>query len=126
MTRRELFDIAREQWGVEADCPFAGYPEVAVLRHADSRKWFAIVMPVRPDRLGLRDARAEVDVLNLKCQPPLVTMLLEREGVFPAYHMDRRHWVSIVLDGPFPDGEIVELLALSRRLTAKGRKKAAC
>ena len=96
MDRKSLFDFARERWGVEPDCPFADYPEVAVLRHTDSGKWFALVMPVKAEKLGLagRARGEEVDVVNLKLQPPLVTMILEKEGAFPAYHMNRKHWIS--------------------------------
>ena len=124
MTRDALFDFARKRWGIEPDSPFADYSEAAVLRHQDTGKWFAIVMPVKAEKFGLsiQERNAELDVVNLKCQPPLVTLLLEKEGVFPAYHMNRRHWVSILLGGAFPEEEILELLELSFRLTEKGRK----
>ena len=124
MTRDTLFDFARKRWSIEPDCPFADYPEAAVLRHADSGKWFALVMPVKAEKLGLAErARGEeVDVVNLKLQPPLVTMMLEKEGAFPAYHMNRKHWISVVLGSAFPEGELLELLELSFRLTRKKRK----
>ena len=81
-------------------------------------------MPVKAEKLGLAErARGEeVDVVNLKLQPPLVTMMLEKEGAFPAYHMNRRHWISVVLGSSFPEGELLELLELSFRLTRKKRK----
>ena len=124
MDRNSLFDFARERWGVEPDCPFADYPEAAVLRHTDSGKWFALVMPVKAEKLGLagRARGEEVDVVNLKLQPPLVTMMLEKEGAFPAYHMNRKHWISVVLGSAFPEGELLELLELSFRLTQKKKK----
>ena len=124
MERETLFDFARKRWGVEPDCPFADYPEAAVLRHTDSGKWFAIVMPVRAEKLGLAERKRgeELDVVNLKLQPPLVTMTLEKEGAFPAYHMNRKHWISVVLDSAFPEEELFELLELSFRLTDRKRK----
>ena len=124
MTRDTLFDFARKRWGIEPDCPFADYPEAAVLRHQDTGKWFAIVMPAKAEKFGLpvQERNAEFDIVNLKCQPPLVTLILEKEGVFPAYHMNRKHWVSILLGGAFPEEEILELLELSFRLTEKRKK----
>ncbi|MBR3880302.1 MAG: MmcQ/YjbR family DNA-binding protein [Mailhella sp.] len=124
MKREELFKYAFEAWGVLPDHPFRQFPECAVLRHGVDGKWFAVVMPVPFDRLDAskRGESDIVDVVNLKCQPPLVTMFLEREGVFPAYHMNRRHWVSIVLDSSFPGEELFELLSLSRKLTAGKRR----
>ena len=125
MTRGMLFDFVRKRWGIEPDRPFADYPEAEVLRHQDTGKWFAIVMPVKAEKFGLpvQERNAELEVVNLKCQPPLVTLLLEKEGVFPAYHMNRKHWVSIPLGGTFPEEEILELVELSFRLTEKGRKR---
>ncbi len=122
MTREELFSYAGERWGVQPDFPWPRYPSYAVLRHGDSGKWFAAVLDLEPRWLGLEQAfplrhMPRMDVVNLKCQPPLVTMLLDREGVYPGYHMSRRHWVSIPLSGPFPKDELLELLELSWRLT---------
>ena len=99
MTRDTLFDFARKRWGIEPDRPFADYPEAEVLRHQDTGKWFAIVMPVKAEKFGLsgQERNAELDIVNLKCQPPLVTLLLEKEGVFPAYHMNKLHWISVLL-----------------------------
>ena len=132
MTRDELFEQAWELWGAMPDHPFADNPEVAVLRHEGQGKWFAVTMKVSLSKLGLRGQSEEVDVLNIKCQPPLVTLLQQREGVFPAYHMNRRHWVSIRLDAvtpgsELPPEELMELVDLSRRLTAPkaGRRAAA-
>lgn len=125
MTRSQLFDFALERWGIEPDRPFRGYPDVEVLRHADSGRWFAIVMPVSAEKLGLaeRTRGEELDVVNLKLQPPLVTMTLEKEGAFPAYHMNRKHWISIALGSAFPAEELFELLELSFRLTAISRRR---
>jgi len=124
MRREELFEYARKTWGILPDHPFRQFPDCAVLRHGADGKWFAVLMPVAFEKLdSSKSGRCgAVDVVNLKCQPPLVTMLLEREGVFPAYHMNRRHWVSIVLDSTFPGEEVLELLELSWKLTAGKRR----
>lgn len=72
--RTDIFRFARKAFGVEPDYPFAKYPHYAVLRHADSGKWFGLVMDVDRQRLGL-DGEGSIDVIDLKCDPRKVEAL---------------------------------------------------
>ena len=78
MTRAELERYIAETYNTDPDYPFEDSPEAAVFRHANNRKWFAIIMRVRRDRLGL-SGEGEVDIVNLKCdQLMLGSMLIEQ------------------------------------------------
>ena len=67
-------------------------------------------------KLGLSDERM-TDVVNVKCDPALVGSLRNKAGYFPAYHMNKENWISILLDGSVPMDEIQELVALSYHFT---------
>lgn len=71
-------------------------------------------------RLGPIDP-AVVDVVNLKVTPDMVEPLMKVHGVFPGYHMDKRHWVSVILDGWVDDDFILKLLKDSFDLTVNQR-----
>lgn len=114
MNRQNVLEWALDTYGTEAEYPWND--ENAVLRHAANRKWYAVLLKVRRDRLGL-DGSEEADVLNVKCDPLLIGSLLEQPGYFPAYHMSKEKWLSILLDGPAPDEEIKRLLDWSFDLT---------
>ena len=59
--------------------------------------------------------------LSLKCDPLLATTLRERyESVMPGYHLNKKHWNTIVLDGSVPDDEVAELVEHSYALVARG------
>lgn len=58
-----------------------------------------------------------VDIINLKCDPELISLLRNEQGILPAYHMNKEHWITIVLDCPFPKEEIYKLINLSYDLT---------
>lgn len=58
-----------------------------------------------------------VDVLNLKLDPSLIDDLRTRPGFALGYHMNKTHWVSVVLDGSVADEEIVNLLDMSHQAT---------
>ena len=65
-----------------------------------------------------------LSVVNFKCDPILIGSLLDKEGYFPAYHMNKTSWITVALDGSVPDDEVKLLLDMSFEATApKMRKK---
>lgn len=119
-----LFDYARYHYGVEPDCPFSNDPDIPVLRHIGSRKWFAIFMNVSRSVLRLDgDGDERVDIMNVKCDPLLSGSLRLQEGYLPAYHMNHDQWLTILLDGSVPYEEIVPLLDMSFELTMQKPRK---
>lgn len=121
MTAETLLAYAKEQYGTEADHPWLRYPDNSVLRHAGG-KWYGLVMPVPRSRLGL-EGEAVVPVLNVKCDPRLAEGFRKEPGIFPAYHMNKENWLSVLLDGTVEDDTVRFLLDMSYTLTSPGRKK---
>ena len=107
MTKQYFLDYCLETYGTDADYPFDGDFETAVLRHSGSRKWYALVMHISRRKLGM-DSDAMADVVNLKLPAELFGSFDAADGVYPAYHMNKVHWISVVLDDA--DTELVELL----------------
>ena len=68
MTKTELLQYVAQAFGTAPEYPWADTPDAFVLRHENNRKWFAVGMTVRRDRLGLGGAGV-VDVVNVKCDP---------------------------------------------------------
>lgn len=119
--KEQIFAYVREQYGVEPDYPFSVAPTYPVLRHAGNRKWFALLMDVPRDKLGLQGAEP-VDVINLKCDT-LSGVLRQQAGILPAYHMHRDSWITVLLDGTVPPEDIFPLIDLSYTLTAPKPKR---
>lgn len=121
MTKQELFAYAAAQYSAEPDYPWPAY-DYFVLRHRDNRKWFAVGMTVPYRRLGL-DRDGDVDIVDVKCGPLLMGSFRDRPGVLPGYHMNKEHWVTLLLDGGTADELMKELLDVSFGLTAARRRK---
>lgn len=121
MNRQEIFDYVKRKYGTEPDYPWVD--DNAVLRHKDNNKWYALVMEVGCDKLGLSGGGL-VAVINVKCDPLLGGSLRAREGFHPAYHMNKEKWLTIRLDGSVADSEIRDLIDLSYELTSVKKKKA--
>lgn len=115
MNRQEVFDYVKQKYNALPDYPWAD--QNAALRHRENKKWYALIMEVDREKLGLLD-EGTVQVLNVKCDPMLIGSLRMREGFHPAYHMNKDKWISVRLDGSVPEDEIRSLIDGSYGLTA--------
>lgn len=119
--RQDVLTFASEQYGTEPEYLWSSAPEYAVLRHRNG-KWYGIVMDVPRERLGL-SGQGCVDILNVKCEPDVIGAFRQRDGFLPAYHMNRSHWLTVLLDGTVDRETIVSLLDMSYDLIEKRTKK---
>ena len=123
MTRREFEAFILDMYNVKADYPFEEDFETGVFRHEDSRKWFAIAMNIPYGKLGLL-REGNVDVVNLKCAPEVIESIAGVEqGIYPAYHMNKTHWLTVALDGSCDNDTIAWLVSVSFDLTRGKLKK---
>lgn len=108
MTREDFLAFCEGLEGAAIDRPFQGDLETTVARHERSRKWFAILM------------RGEGgSYVNLKCEPVSAGLLRGSfQGIRPAFHMNKDHWISVDLEGDVPRELICRLTGDSHRLTA--------
>lgn len=120
--RERITQYIQDTYGTEAEYLWADSPGNAIFRHPASKKWFAAMMRVLPEKLGLTGAEA-LDVMDIKCSTIMIGSLLSTKGFLPAYHMNKNHWISIILDGSVPDKEITPLLELSYNSAAPKRRK---
>ena len=96
MTRQAFLDYCLDTYGTAADYPFDEDFETAVFRHANNRKWYAIMMRVSRRKFGI-DSDEVVDVVNLKLPLEMFGSFGAADGVYPAYHMNKLHWISVLL-----------------------------
>lgn len=121
MTREDFLKYNKEELGIIPDYPFDDLFETAVLRHSANRKWYALVMKISRQRLGI-NSDERVDVVNLKLPLEMFGSFGRADGVYPAYHMNKLHWVSVILNDATPD--LVEFLTgVSFELTKPTKKK---
>ena len=76
---------------------FAKCPYFLVFRHSGNRKWFAVIMDIPRKNLGLTD-EGEIRVVNLKCDTRLIGSFRMEPGIFPGWHMNKSHWLSVALE----------------------------
>ncbi len=122
MTRKEVISYSRKAYRIEPDYPFREDFDSAVLRHRDTKKWFALVMHVKADKLGY-EGEEQIDILTMKSEPMLIDSLVLRPGFHRAYHMNKTKWFSVELKDTVSAEEIKSLMDLSYELTEKSMKR---
>ena len=109
-----------DQFQVRPDFPWehsARYQSYGIFRHASNRKWFALIMNVKRTVLHKDGTPDLLDVMNLKIRPQEAEQLHRIPGIYPAYHMNHRLWISVVLDNSLADEAILALIKTSYLLT---------
>ena len=122
MTRQEFLEYCSGMYGRSPDYPFDEDFETAVLRHGDNRKWYAIVMKVSRCKFGF-DSDEVIDVVNLKLPIEMHGSFGAVDGVYPAYHMNKLHWISVLLPDA-PDDIVAFLVNASFEATKLKIRKA--
>lgn len=116
LKRDDIFDFVSEKYDIKPDYPWEKYNDYTTLRHHDNEKWFALIMNITGDKIGL-DNEDEIDVLNLKAREEFIGPLRKQKGIYEAYHMDKSNWVTINLNEIASINKIKDLIAESFELT---------
>ena len=113
---KRIMDQVQEKYGNQLEYLWEKSPDTAVLRHEDSKKWYAVLMRISWDRLD-KGREGLVEAVNLKHD--CVADLLSQKGIYPAFHMNKRYWISLALDDSLSDDDVLDLLEISWNLTLK-------
>lgn len=123
MDRQTVFDYITKKYKAKPEYPWRKYSSYAVFRHADNNKWFALVMDVPGDKVGVASSDY-VDVINLKVDDLFFRdMIIQDAGIMPAYHMNKMHWITVLLNGTVPQERVFDLIDMSFLATASAKKK---
>ena len=121
MNKQQFLKYCLNTYSTAPDYPFEEDFETAVLRHSDNKKWYALVMRISRSKLGL-DSDEMVDVVNLKLPTEMFGSFGVEDGVYPAYHMNKLHWISVILQDA-PDDVAKFLVNVSFEAVGKKFKK---
>lgn len=97
-------------------------PGYGVFRNPITKKWYALIANIDRSKLD-KNTSGEVEIINLKLNSNRITNLLERVGFYKAYHMNKKNWISIILDNTIKDEEIITYLKESYNYTIKNTKQ---
>ena len=115
---KALIEHVREKHQDKLEHLWERTPENAIWRRKDNRKWYAVIMAIPAKKLGF--ASDEIaEVADLRGNPNEIATLIDRKTYFPAWHMNKKNWYTILLDGTLPDKELFARLEDSYNLAKK-------
>lgn len=118
ITKEDIFSYVENTYQTKPEYLWSRFPSYAVLRQLSNNKWYAIVMNVAKEKLKLTE-NGTIDILNIKLPPELIGALRQSNGFLPAYHMNKEHWITILLNGSVTKEEVYHLIDTSFHLTKK-------
>ena len=113
---KRIMAIVQEKYENQLEYLWEKSPDTAILRHENNQKWYAVLMKISWDKLE-KGREGLVEAVNLKHNQ--VSDLLVKKGIYPAFHMNKRYWISVALDDTLSDEEVLELIEKSWNLTLK-------
>ena len=119
---KDIIRYISEKYDNELEFLWEKSPDCAIARRHDNKKWYLVIMTVKKDRLGF-DSADEIEIIDLRAQTDDIPLLLKSRKIYPGYHMNKKHWITIVLDDSLPVMEIYKLLDESYELANKKGKK---
>ena len=112
---KEIINYIKNKYGDELEFLWEKSPKNAVVRRKSSKKWYAVILTVSKRKLNL-DSDEIIEVINLHNTVEEIKKLIDNKRYFPAYHMNKKHWCTICLDGTVELKEIYKLIDISYEL----------
>ena len=115
---KKIIQYAKEKYGDEAEYLWEDLPNAAIIRRKDNRKWYVLLMTVLPKRLGLKGDEP-IEIVDLRFDTDELPNKIDNERFFAGYHMNKKHWITILLDGSVALNEILGYVDKSYILAKK-------
>lgn len=115
---KRLIEHVREKYGRELEFLWERFADSAVWRRGDTGKWFAVIMKIPRSKLGL-NSDEPAEIIDLRLPPEEVPKLVDGKRYFAGWHMNKKHWYTIILDGSVGFEELCERIDVSYALAVK-------
>ena len=91
-------------------------PGFGVFKNPKNNKWYGIIMNIDYSKI-VKSKKGEIEIINIKLDKAEIQELLTQEEFYPAWHMNKKNWISIILDETLPDKKIMEYIEESHSYT---------
>lgn len=115
---QQIIQYARDTYHDDLEFLWQRFPGNAVLRRKDTGKWYGALLVLPKRKLGL-DSDEVIDILDLRVKAEEIETVVDCKRYFPGYHMNKKRWVTICLDGSVPIDEIFGRIDASYALSVK-------
>lgn len=112
---KRILRFIKETYKAEPEFLWSSLPECAALRIPGKKPWFAVVGRIPKEKIGIEEGGL-AEVINLKDEPKAVTARINEKKAYRAYHMNKQHWYTVLLDESLEDDEIINMVKISFKI----------
>ena len=116
---RGLIRYIDVQYGRDLEFLWSSTPENAIWRRGDNGKWFGALLTVKKNKIIPGADDTMIEILDIRCAPEMLDFIIDKKTIFPGWHMNKRHWITIPLDGRMTMDNIYALVDASYQIAAK-------
>ena len=113
----EIFKIFNDR----PEFPFEDDDSCGIFRNPESRKWYGLITSLDYSKID-KNKKGEIEIINLKLDKEEINELVKKDGYFRAWHMNKKNWITIILDETLSDKEIMGHIKESHSYTVKKKK----
>ena len=115
---KALMEYVRMRYADELEFLWAKFPDNAVWRRKDTAKWYGALLTVSKRKLGVKSDEL-VEIIDLRLAPENMEALVDHQTYFPGWHMNKKNWYTVILDGSAPLKELQRRVDESYLLAVK-------
>lgn len=115
---KEIINYVRAKYGDELEFLWQKFPDNAVWRRKDNKKWHGALLIIPKRKLDAR-SNEMVEIIDLRIKPEQVKSTIDNKNYFAGWHMNKNNWFTIILDGSVPTKEICQRIDESYGLATK-------
>ena len=112
-----LADLIYEKYGDSPEFLWEKSPGFGVFRNPESKKWYGLISNIDKSKLD-KTCEGEIEILNIKLDKDEIQKLLKQNGFYPAYHMNKKSWITIILNNTLQDEKIMKLIEKSHQFSS--------
>lgn len=115
---KDVIKYIKEKYNDDLEFLWEKYDNNAIWRNKINNKWYALLLTVTEDKLKI-DSNKEIEIIDLMYQKDKIKEIVDNKRIYPGYHMNKKSWITIILDGTLDSDEIFQLIDNSYNISVK-------
>lgn len=113
---KDIIKYIKEKYGDDLEFLWEKFDNNAIWRNKSNNKWYGLLLTINRNKLDF-DSDEEVEIIDLRYQKDMVDDIIDNKSILKGYHMNKRSWITIILDGSININKIIELIDNSYELS---------
>lgn len=114
----KIIEFVKREFNSPLEFLWPKFSNNAICRRSDNQKWFILFIKLSADKIGLAK-KGEIEIIDIRIKCEQAEQLIDNKIFFPAYHMNKKSWITIKLDSVENICQVYDLIRKSYELALK-------